>query len=315
MTCLAVVCRAVLFGMFVLAGFLVVSAFEAATAAADTECGPIDAVTAPTACPVTSPVTSLVDATVGQTTALVDSTAPVLAPAIDQVDSAVRTATTATIAITETVDTVVRDVDATVSRTLEDPITNTLSGAVSGTASVIAPVVSGAVLPPLPAMSNVATVTVTVVSTTSHPNPRPTPPTTATPAAPRTTPAAAPQQALTAPAAAAPAAPLGGDRASGVSRVRGQGSFQWPTASATQAGAGSQRPVGHLPLDFPAAPVGAVGSGNGTSQAGFSGGHAQGAIVLPGRAAHDQRLASWSVTPDDVAKLRERAQQPPVSPD
>jgi hypothetical protein len=319
-----VVCRAVLFGTFVLAGFLVVSAFETTTAAADTGCDPVESVTAPTACPATTSVTSLVDATVGQTTALVDSTAPVLTPAIGQADSAVRTATTVTTAITATVDTVVRDAGTAVSRTLDDPITNALSGSltgavsgtlsrtVSGTASAIAPVVPVSVPRPLPATPGVvATVTVTVseVSTSTPPRPRPAPPADAASVAPRTTPAVAPR-ALTAPAAF-----LDGDCAFGVSGQRGQGSFQWSTASAARAGTGSQRPVGPLSLDFPAAPVGAVGSGNGTSQAGSSGGQAQGATVLPGRAAHDQRLASWSVNPDDVAPLRQRAQQPPVSPD
>lgn len=308
------VCRAVLLGTFVLAGFLVVSAFETATAAADTGCDPIEAVPA---CPVTTSVASLVDATVGQTTALVDSAAPVLAPAIDQVDSAARTAITATTPITQTVDTVVRDAGTTVSRTLDAPVTNVLSGTLTGTVSAIAPTASGSVLQPLPAMSGEVTITVTVtaISTTSPtPQPQPAPQADAASSAPRTTPAAA-SRAVTAPAAAVPAAPPGGDRAFGVSGQRAQGSYQWPTASATQAGSGSQRPVGRLPLDFPAAPVGAAGSGNGTSQAGSSGGQAQGAIVLPGRAAHDQRLASWSVDPDDVAPLRQRAQQPPVSPD
>ncbi|NBH04992.1 hypothetical protein, partial [Amycolatopsis sp. SID8362] len=84
--------------------------------------------------------------------------------------------------------------------------------------------------------------------------------------------------------------------------------------TATPAGTGSQDPLDRLPVDLPAAPAGAVGSGGGTSP-GSSGGHAHGAIVLPARAAHDQQLGCWSVTPDDVAALRNRAQQPPVSPD
>ncbi|MFE6614683.1 hypothetical protein [Amycolatopsis sp. NPDC057786] len=325
-TCLVVVCRAVLLGTFVLAGFAAVSAFGNSTAAADTGCDLVDAPTAcqsmsvtaqiagpaePIAVPATNSVASLVNTTVARTSALVGSAVPTLAPAIKQVGSAVETAAT----LTRTVDTVVRDAVTTVSRTVDTPVTNALSG----TVSAIAPVVSSTGLQPGATATGVVTITATVTvsadsTRSSAPRPQPTPAataatTTAASAAPRTTPAP------DLPATPAPVTPLGGGCAFCVSEYHALDSVQRSIVTAAPAGIGSQRPVDRLPLGFPAAPIGAVGSGNGTSSAGSGGGHAHGAIVLPGRAAHDRRLGCWSVTPDDVAPLRMRAQQPPVSPD
>ncbi|GAA4542363.1 hypothetical protein GCM10023192_50120 [Amycolatopsis samaneae] len=329
-----------LLGTFVLAGFFVASAFEAAdTAAADTGCDPVAAVTAPTACrlasvtvqetgpvprivsspiavpmtrPVANSVTALVNATVGQTAEVVVSAAPTLAPAINQVGSAVRTATTATTVLTQTVDTVVRDTVATTSRTLDNPITNALAG----TVSAITPVVSSAGPQPRIAVPGVVTITATsMVSTDSKvlsaPRPQFVPDALGdvTSAAPRATPA------VDLAATTTPAAPLDGDCAFCASGWHGRDSLQRSAVTAAPAGLGSQRPADRLPLDFPAAPLGAVGSGNGTSSAGSGGGDGQRAIVLSERTARDERLACWGAGPDDVAPLRMRAQQPPVSPD
>ncbi|MFE0025086.1 hypothetical protein [Amycolatopsis sp. NPDC059021] len=254
--------------------------------------------------------------TVGQTTALVGSAAPTLAPAIKQVGSAVRTATTATTAVTQAVDAVVRDTVTTVSRTLDNPVTHALTGTVSGAVSTIAPVVSSTGLqsrlaaPGMVTITAMATVSAdSTMSSSPRPQPVPDAPGDADSATPRTTPA------VDLPATAAPATPLGGDGASCVRGPHSRDSFQRSTATAAAAGIGSQRPADRLPFDFPAAPIGAVGPGNGTSSAGSNGGDGQGAIVLSDRAARDERLACWSVNPDDVAPLRMRAQQPPVSPD
>ncbi|MFI7117854.1 hypothetical protein [Amycolatopsis sp. NPDC049868] len=304
------VCRAVLLGAFVLAGFAAVSAFE--TAAADTGCEEncgLATVTVQEAEPAAR--ISLVDAAVGQTTALVGSAAPTLAPAIAQVGSSVKAATAVTTSLTRTVDTVVRETVTTVNRTLDNPVTNALTG----TVSAIAPVVSGTGLQSRIAAPGVVTVTATLAApSTSSAAPRLQPADTAPvlPVAPRTTPA---MDLPAVPAATTPVTRLGGDCPFCVNASRGPDSFPRPTATAAPAGIGSQPPLDRLPLGFPAAPIGAVGSGNGTSSAGSGGGHAHGAIVLPGRAANDQRLACWSATPDDVAPLRKRAQQPPVSPD
>ncbi|WP_158509117.1 hypothetical protein [Amycolatopsis keratiniphila] len=303
--CLAVVCRAVLLGAFVIVGFAAMSAFEAAAAEADceAECG-FATVTVPETDPAAR--ISLVDATVGQTTALVGATAPTLAPAIEQVGSVVRTATTAATAVTRTVDTVVRDTVTTVSRTLDSPVTNALTG----TVSAIAPVVSSTGLQPRVEVPGVVTITATVtVSEGSETSSAPRRPAPAASAAPQQ----APVESL--PVPSAPAAPLDGDCVFCVNKQHEPSSFQSSTATAAPAGIGSQRPVDRLPLGFPAAPVSAVGPGVGTSSAGSNGGHAQGAIVLPGRSAHDQRIACWTVGPDHIAPLRKRAQQPPVSPD
>lgn len=319
------------------------SALETSTAAADTGCDPADApaacglpdvavqptgfvgqiASAPIAVPThlappthlaTNSVTSLVNTTVRQANAVAESAAPTSAPAIKQVGSAVQT-TTAAVAKTvdsaaQNVDTVARDTVTTASRTLDNPITKKLTG----TVSAIAPVVSATGLQPHLEVPGVATITATVpVSTDSETSPAP----LTSPDAPRHPASSAPQ---TAPAAALPvptaaATPASGGSAFCVSGPHGQTSFQRSTATATPAGIGSQRPADPLPLDLPTAPIGAVGSGSGTSSAGSGSGDAQGAIVLSGRTARDQRLACWGVNPDDVAPLRMRAQQPPVSPD
>ncbi|WP_125731821.1 hypothetical protein [Amycolatopsis sp. WAC 04197] len=316
--CFAVVCRAVLLGAFILAGFAVMNAFETAVAA-DTGCDPGDPATAPPGCelatvdvqetepaariatsPITTKAISLVNTTAERTTALVGSAAPVLAPAIEQV-------TAMTTALTQTVDTAVSETVTTVNRTLDNPITTKLTG----TVSALAPVVSSTGLQPRISVPGIVTITATEGSQPESPRLRPVPETHREPvsAAPQ------PSTAVDLPVVSAPAAPLDGDCAFCVNGPHEPSSFQWPTATAAPADLGSQRPVDRLPLGFPAAPIGAVGPGAGTSSAGSSGGHAQGAIVLPGRSAHDQRIACWSVGPDHIAPLRKRAQQPPVSPD
>ncbi|NBH06450.1 hypothetical protein, partial [Amycolatopsis sp. SID8362] len=203
--CLAVVCRAVLLGAFVLAGFAAESAFETASAA-DTGCERADAGPAPTECPLASvaldaadpaprivpspvavsttrPVTeslSLVNAAVRQTTAAVGSAAPRLAPAIKKVDSALTAATTAT---AQTVDTVVRDTVTAAGRTLDNPITHALTGTVSGAVATISPVVTSTGLSPRVTAAGVVTVTATASSLPSADYPQPAPHAAGAPAA------------------------------------------------------------------------------------------------------------------------------------
>jgi len=315
--CFAVVCRAVLLGAFILAGFAVANAFE--TAVADTGCDPGDPATAPPVCelatvavqetepaaritpsPIATNAISLVNTTAGRTTALVGSAAPTLAPVFEQV-------TTMTTAITQAADTAVSETVTTVNRTLDNPITTKLTG----TVSALAPVVSSTGLQPRITVPGVVTITATEGSQPEAPHQRPTPETHREPVstAPQTSPA------VDLPVMSAPAAPLDGDCAFCLNGPHEPSLFPWSTATAAPAYIGSQRPVDRLPFGFPTAPSGAVGPGAGTSSAGTSGGHAQGAIVLPGRSAHDQRITCWSVGPDHIAPLRKRAQQPPVSPD